>query len=127
MKDIEGIEDIRLFVDEFYGKVRENELIGPVFNAAVLDWPHHLGVLYAFWNAALFGVPGFRGNPFAKHASLQIGPKHFEQWLLIFSSTIDRHFNGIIAEEAKKRAKLMADMFLNRLIKLDGDPSKVVA
>jgi len=126
MKQIEGIEDIKLFVDEFYGKVRMDELIGPIFNEAVDDWSHHLEKLYAFWNAALFGVPGFRGNPFAKHAPLPIGTDHFNRWLKLFSETIDDHFEGAMAMDAKNRAELMAHMFLIRLSQLNGDSDKVI-
>jgi len=126
MKDIENIADIKVFVDEFYENVRNDELIGPVFLEKIGDWPHHLEKLYAFWNAALFGVPGFRGNPFARHAPLKIGPEHFARWLKLFYETIDRHFKGEVAADAKNRAELMAYMFLNRLQKMAGGPDKVV-
>jgi hemoglobin len=120
MKDIENIADIRVVVDEFYERVRNDELIGPVFLEKVDDWPHHLEKLYAFWNAALFGVPGFKGNPFARHAPLKIGPEHFTRWLDLFNETIDRYFEGEMATDAKNRAQLMAYMFLNRLQKTGG-------
>ena len=78
-KEIKDIEDIKVFVDEFYTRVRGDELIGPIFMEKITDWRPHLDKMYAFWNAALFGVAGFRGNPFAKHAPLKIGPAHFER------------------------------------------------
>ena len=127
MKEIEDIEDIRLFVNEFYEKVRNDALIGPVFLDKITgDWQPHLDKMYAFWNAALFGVPGFRGNPFAKHAPLAIGPEHFERWLELFFETIDKHFEGDMAADAKNRAVLMAGMFLNKLQKMTGGPDKVI-
>ena len=126
MKQIEGIDDIKVFVDEFYNKVRMDEFIGPIFNEAIDDWSHHLEKLYTFWNAALFGVAGFRGNPFAKHAPLPIGPDHFSRWLKLFFETIDAHFEGVVAADAKNRAELMAHMFLNRLSQMNGDPGKVI-
>jgi len=43
MKDIEDIADIKLFVNEFYIKVREDELLGIVFSAVIAgDWQPHL-------------------------------------------------------------------------------------
>jgi hemoglobin len=120
MKDIEGIADIKLFVDEFYAKVRKDELIGPVFSAVIAgDWQPHLDRMYAFWNAALFNVPGFKGNPFAKHAPLGIAPLHFERWLLLFDTTIDAYFEGAMAAETKNRARLMATMFMAKLGRLN--------
>jgi hemoglobin len=115
MKDITGLEDIQLLVDEFYGRVRKDDLIGPVFDNVITDWQPHLEKMYAFWNAALFGVPGFKGNPFAKHAPLPIAQEHFGRWLELFAETIDEHFTGPMAVETKQRAGLMATMFMSKL------------
>lgn len=127
MKELEDIIDIKLFVDEFYEKVKNDALIGPVFLEKIpTDWQPHLDKMYAFWNAALFGVPGFKGNPFAKHAPLKIGAEHFVRWLELFDETIDDNFEGYMAADVKNRAKLMAGMFLNRLQKMNGNHDKVV-
>lgn len=127
MKDINGIEDIRLFVDEFYTKVRRDDLIGPVFLEVIPgDWRPHLDKMYAFWNAVLFGVAGFKGNPFSKHAPLPIEQEHFDRWLELFAATIDAHFEGPVADDSKKRAGIMAEMFLYRLRSMTGSPNRVV-
>jgi hemoglobin len=114
--DIEGIESIRVLVNDFYGVVRADEVLGGVFAAAIKgDWQPHLDKMYAFWNAALFGVPGFKGNPFARHAPLNIGELHFTRWLQLFGESVDRHFAGPVANDTKKRASLMAAMFQSKL------------
>lgn len=113
--DINGLEDIKIFVDEFYSCVQQDELIGPVFASAVSDWAPHLEKMYQFWNAALFSVPGFKGNPFGKHAPLAIEQQHFDRWLVLFKATIDAHFIGDMAVEVKKRAELMAALFMSKL------------
>ena len=125
MKDISGIAEIKVFVDEFYAKVREDDLIGPVFMEVIGDWQPHLEKMYAFWNAVLFGVAGFKGNPFAKHAPLKIEQEHFDRWLLLFGETIDTHFKGPVADDTKKKAGLMAEMFLHKLRHM-ADASKVI-
>lgn len=124
--DILGLNDIVLFVDGFYNKVRQDELLAPIFNNAISDWAPHLEQMYKFWNAALFGVAGFKGNPFAKHAPLPIDAKHFDRWLQLFNETIDCYFEGEMAEDAKRRAELMAAMFLNRLDNMKGGSHKVI-
>lgn len=127
MKDIEGLADIKLFVDEFYTKVRKDELIGPVFLAVITgDWQPHLDRMYAFWNAALFNVPGFKGNPFAKHMPLGISQEHFDRWLVLFAKTINEHFEGPMAEDAKNRAELMAVMFVSKLGRTNGGPGRTI-
>jgi hemoglobin len=124
--DITNLEDIKLFVDEFYVKVKDDEVLGPVFNGVITDWGPHLEKMYMFWNAALFGVAGFKGNPFAKHAPLPISAEHFNRWLDLFKSTIDERFEGPIALDAKNRATLMAAMFLSRLQHMRGPSNRVI-
>lgn len=127
MKDIADIKDIQLFVDEFYTKVRADDLLGPIFLAVIGDdWQPHLNKMYAFWNAVLFGESGYKGNPFSKHAPLKIWRDHFERWLLLFSETINSHFEGPVAEDTMKRAGLMAEVFIYRLQHMTGGADKVI-
>jgi hemoglobin len=117
MKDIENIADIKIFVDEFYEKVRHDALLAPVFASKISDaeWPAHLNRLYAFWNAILFAERGFEGNPMQKHFALPISENHFSQWLHLFSQTIDSHFSGPKAAEAKQRATSIAQIMQFKL------------
>lgn len=124
--ELANFEDIVLFVNSFYEKVQSDELIGPVFDAAITDWQPHLEKMYQFWNAALFGVPGFKGNPFARHAPLSLQQQHFERWLLLFNQTIDTYFEGMMAEEVKKKANIMAIMFLSKIENMNGSAGKVI-
>jgi hemoglobin len=126
MNDIEDIAAIKLFVNEFYGKVQQDLLIGPIFNQTIENWGPHLEKMYAFWNAALFGVPGFRGNPFAKHAPLNLNPDHFKRWLKLFHQTIDRNFEGPVADDTKNRAEIMAAMFQDKLARTAGNTNKII-
>lgn len=114
--DIDGLEDIKLLVDEFYSKVALDELLAPIFNFRLSShWDPHLEKMYSFWNAALFGVKGYNGNPFMKHATMQLEEIHFERWLSIFNKTVALHFEGPVAKDAEKKALLMANMFRERL------------
>ncbi|GEO05040.1 hypothetical protein AAE02nite_27040 [Adhaeribacter aerolatus] len=114
--DIAGIEDIKLMVDDFYSKVAEDDLLAPIFNFRLSTyWVPHLEKMYTFWNAALFGVKGYTGNPFAKHATMPVEAEHFARWLSLFIKTVDKHFTGPMAEEAKRRALIMANTFERRI------------
>nr|WP_294871944.1 group III truncated hemoglobin [uncultured Pedobacter sp.] len=124
--DISNFEDIVLFVDGFYSKVNQDELIGPIFHAVITDWNPHLAKMYDFWNAVLFGVAGFKGNPFARHALLPLQKNHFQRWLLLFEQTIDEHFSGALADETKKKAGMMAEMFLSKLSYMKGGSDRVI-
>lgn len=114
--DIRGREDIKLLVDSFYGLVASDELLAPIFNFRLsTHWQPHLEKMYMFWDAALFGVKGYIGNPFGKHATMEIDKQHFDRWLRLFNETVDCHFEGEVANEAKSKALAMADMFLAKI------------
>ena len=116
MDDIKDLSSIKLLVNEFYKKVRADELLGPVFGEVIKDnWQPHLDKMYAFWNAALFSVPGFKGNPFARHIPLPIDTEHFDRWIELFNGTIAENFEGEKAEEAKNRAGMISVMFQSKL------------
>lgn len=115
-KDIENIEDIKVLVDTFYGRVQQNEFIGPIFNSK-LDgrWPEHIEKMYAFWQTILLEEYTYRGKPFPPHAQLPVEGEHFEEWKRVFNATVDELFEGKISDEAKWRAEKMAAMFLSKI------------
>ena len=115
-KPLETRDDIRLLVDSFYSKVREDGYIGPVFtDIANVDWEEHLPKLYNFWADLLLGEDTYRGRPFPPHMKLNLQPGHFEQWLRLFVATVDEHFVGLKADEAKHRAYRIARNFMINL------------
>jgi hemoglobin len=112
-EDIKTRKDIEILVSKFYNKVNHDELLSPVF--AHVDWVAHLPVMYNFWSTMLLGDKTYEGNPFQKHIHLPIQIKHFNQWLLLFTKTVDENFAGEKAEETKQRARSIADIFLHKM------------
>ena len=111
-KDISDIEDIKLMVNAFYDQIRENEVLGPIFNGIIQDrWSQHLEKMYTFWQTILLEEHTYFGSPFPPHAKLPVDVSHFEQWLQLFNQNMDNLFEGTKAEEAKWRAAKMAQMF----------------
>jgi hemoglobin len=116
---IAGWEQVKMMVNTFYDKVRQDDLIGPIFNERIQDWGPHLEKMYRFWNAVLFQQPGYFGAPFAPHATMPIAAEHFERWVKLFKANIEEHFTGDVAEEALWRAGKMADLFRSKKEYLD--------
>lgn len=113
MHDIETSADVKLLIDTFYSRVREDDVIGYIFNdIAKVDWEKHLPRMYAFWEFLLLGKESYQGNPIEPHRRLHaiepLTAAHFDRWLTIFTETVDTLFSGLHAEEAKNRAKLIA-------------------
>ncbi|HET8839357.1 MAG TPA: group III truncated hemoglobin [Flavobacteriaceae bacterium] len=111
-KEIENKDDIVLLVDTFYGKVRQDELLSPIFNEVIKNnWPQHLAKMYRFWGSVLLSEKSYRGNPFMPHSVLPIEKNHFDRWLKLFHQTLSENFVGRISEEAIWRSGKMAEMF----------------
>jgi hemoglobin len=108
-KDIVSRADIELLVNQFYNKVNQDVLLAPVFSH--VDWPHHLPIMYNFWSSMLLGDQSYQGNPFKKHVSLAIRAEHFDQWLQLFTQTVDENFSGVKADETKSRAQSIAGVW----------------
>ena len=114
--DIRNKEDVELMVNSFYDLVRQDDLLGPIFNdIAKVDWGSHLPRMYQFWESILFGAATYQGRPFPKHAVLPITPEHFERWVTLFTTSVNRLFAGPKTEEAKFRAQSIAGIFQNKL------------
>jgi hemoglobin len=110
--DLNSRERIAELVRDFYRDVAMDDLLGPIFAAARVDWPTHLATLTDFWAKQLLDDPGYDGNPLRAHAPLHartpFRPEHYQRWLDLFVTTIDEHFTGPHAELAKHRARRMA-------------------
>jgi len=112
LKDIETLQDIKLLVDEFYAKVREDELIGKIFNDIIQNrWPEHLEKMYSFWQTVLLGEHTYTGKPFVPHLKMPVEKEHFDRWLELFFETVDRLYEGKKADLAKWQGNRMAEMF----------------
>jgi hemoglobin len=92
---------IRL-VDTFYARVREDAVLGPVFEARLAGkWHEHMPRMYAFWTKVLLDTGEFQGNVFGKHMALSgIETEHFVHWLTLFKMTAIEVFGAIDAAPA---------------------------
>lgn len=111
--DILSRNDVELMVNSFYDKVKADELLAPVFEH--VDWPEHLPVMYNFWSSMLLGDMSYSGNAMGKHLALSISRNHFIRWLELFMATVDEHFEGYNATEAKIRAQSIAALFQHKM------------
>jgi hemoglobin len=87
-------DNIRALVDAFYLKVREDALLGPVFDAKLAGrWDQHLPKMVSFWSSLVLGTKAYRGNVQAAHSPLEgLAPEHFARWLSLFLKTVDERY-----------------------------------
>ncbi|GHD39067.1 preprotein translocase subunit TatC [Thalassobaculum fulvum] len=102
----------------FYGRAREDALLGPVFRGAVPDaeWDAHLAKIAAFWRKVLRRQPGYEGNPMRAHVALGVLEKrHFDRWLALFEAAAREVCRPEAAEIFVERARLIAASLLHGL------------
>ncbi len=79
---------IEELVRRFYGRVREDALLGPVFGRNITEWEPHLETMMAFWSSVTRMTGRYKGNPVPKHKALaEVTPEHFDRWLQLFRET----------------------------------------
>jgi hemoglobin len=124
----EGIDETALtnVVHTFYGKVRDDAALGPVFDHAISDWPHHLGKMVDFWSSVMLTTGRYKGNPVMMHLKHKprITPALFDRWLALWRETTDELLppEGATALQAKA-ARIAESLQLALFFRLDGQPS----
>jgi len=110
--DIVDRGDIDLMVRNFYRDAAMDDVLGPVFVAALVNWNVHVATLIDFWAWQLLGEPGYEGQPLRAHepihARTPLSHAMYERWLELFCETVDESFRGPRAEVAKGRGRKMA-------------------
>lgn len=93
----------------FYERVRDDELLAPVFNSRVSDWDQHLGRMCDFWSSVVLMSGRYHGQPMQKHAPLPVGSVHFDRWLELFRDSAHRVCPPAAAERFIERAERIAE------------------
>ena len=102
-------EQIKTVVHNFYERVRQDGLLGPVFERAIGDdWDIHLRKMCDFWQTILVQTGGYKGNPMMVHLAVpDLNPQHFDRWLELFVETVQQVCDTSMAEFLIDRANRM--------------------
>ena len=112
-------------VHAFYGRVRQDPRLGPIFAAHVDDWDRHLAKMVDFWSSILRKTARYRGTPMPTHVALPgLSAELFSRWLELFRATTDAQPNAAL----KKRADDLAERVAQSLwygYQLDRHPDRL--
>lgn len=77
---------IKALVHGFYGKIRQDAELGPIFNRVIgANWDEHLAKMCSFWSSVMLLTGAYKGNPMIAHMRLKmVQPQHFDRWLALF-------------------------------------------
>ena len=101
-------ETLRALVHGFYAKVREDELIGPIFATRISDWGPHLDKMVAFWSSVALMTGAYHGRPVPAHMGLPVRWAHFDRWLSLFRETAHETCSPAGAAHVIERAERIA-------------------
>ncbi|MBT3327917.1 MAG: group III truncated hemoglobin [Gemmatimonadales bacterium] len=102
-------ERIRTLVHTFYARIREDDVLGPIFNGHIGDeWEPHLQKMCDFWSSILYATGRFNGNPIRAHAQLpDIRSQHFDRWIEMFTEVAYETMPEPEADDVARRALRM--------------------
>jgi hemoglobin len=121
-------EAIGTCVRAFYGKARQDVLLGPIFNSHVSDWEHHFARIGDFWSHVLLGTKRYSGHPYPLHVQLPVKPEHFGRWVALFEETADETLAPELAAKAIAKARQMSASFQAGIFPFkdaNGQPSRL--
>jgi hemoglobin len=106
-----GIDEAMIdrLVRTFYGRVRLDPLIGPIFENKVHDWDKHLGRMCAFWSSVALMSGRYHGQPMVAHLPLPVDTPHFDRWLEIFAQAVHDVCPPAAAAHFLERAQRIAE------------------
>ncbi len=98
-------------VKVFYARVRQDPELGPIFNDAITDWPHHLSKLTDFWHSVMLTSGRYKGNPMLKHVihRARITPEHFTRWLALWRETTGEIMAPAAAAQLQAKAERIGE------------------
>lgn len=100
-----GASALKELLRYFYADVRQDEVLGPIFNARIQDWPAHLDKIGSFWARQLGAPSNYAGGFGAVHLSLGLQEEHFHRWLGLWERNCRQHLDPAAANWMIERAQ----------------------
>ena len=102
-------DEVAALVTNFYSRVRDDEVLGPIFSRHVRDWDRHLPKMIDFWSSALRRTARYRGTPMPVHNALpDLDAALFARWLRNFRATTAAQGNVALQSRANELAERIA-------------------
>jgi hemoglobin len=115
-------DSIAMLIDRFYGAIRRDPVLGPVFENAIAEdaWPKHLATMRRFWSSVMLTSGQYSGNPVAVHRAVEgLERPMFERWLALFEATAADLFApdqaALFADKANRIATSLQLAIFHRL------------
>ena len=113
LPDLDCRENVEQFVDGFYQRVLADPRLAPIFlDVAGIDLEVHLPHIKDYWCKLLLRETSYRRHTMnihrALHAQQPLTEDDFQQWLALFTATLDAGYVGPYTEKARRIAGAIA-------------------
>ncbi len=109
--------EIAELVDNFYGKIRTDLVLGPIFASVIGDdWGPHLQKMKNFWSTVMLASRTYKGNPMMAHLNLpRLSRAHFDRWLQLWRETTAEICGEPAASLFVEKAEMIGDRLLHAI------------
>lgn len=120
--DLDNKETIKVFVEDFYEKVLEDDILAHIFiDIAKINIEEHFLKIRSYWEKMLLKDPAYKNHMMNIHrdvyAKFPFSTTEFERWVKLFVETVEADYQGPMADRAVKLANTIAfnmDTVLNK-------------
>ena len=116
-------EDLIKFIEAFYTEIRQDELLGPIFNEMITNWDKHIRKIAVFWKSHLKEPGLYKGNPLEIHRRLHskspFTEEQFVRWLGLFEQVAKDYFVGDDLKSIKQKSCMIGGTLYGRLLDKD--------
>jgi hemoglobin len=116
-KRLGGRAVLASLLNHFYADVRQHQLLGPVFEQYIDDWPEHIEKIADFWTQVAGGPANYGGGMPARHIPLGLRVAHFQAWLGLWKTNCSiwlgsdcAHEMSELAVQIAKRLRMFCDV-----------------
>ncbi|PHZ85529.1 group III truncated hemoglobin [Paremcibacter congregatus] len=104
-------DNIVQLVDRFYEEIRQDSLLGPIFQRVIGDqWDQHMPKMYAFWSSVMLKTGRYKGRPVPTHMKIgPLEPQHFTHWLALFRHVAESLFVKDVAAQFVSKSEMIAE------------------
>ncbi len=100
-----GRPSLLRLLHHFYADVRQHQILGPIFEPQIENWPAHIEKITDFWTQVTGGPSGYGGGMPARHIPLGLREEHFQSWLGLWDINCHQWLSADCAGELSALAR----------------------
>lgn len=103
-------EMLRPLIERFYGYIRRDPALAPVFKSVIANWFEHQTHLADFWSSVTLSSGRYKGYPVALHMhhAAHLTPELLRKWLCLWRQATFEMTSGAVPVGIQEKAGRLA-------------------